>query len=340
MKTNHFKRLQMMCIIMQFVPVVLIAQGIQEYASKTSKDKIKKSILVAQSPVTAGGFSDGHGRNPVLTSKDQIPDTIALITFYINDFGTVKSGPYTISSYWLGSNGGNVVANELERKSVQMLKESFSKQGIVLLTPSEFLNTKEKRDYYYKNFSPKASKMAKFLSNVETSDVAIAAGADYYRSFDISVSWDAIRAESLVNDLGKKLGINGLLTIAVNIQSDKKDIYITGMRMALNGPNPIPKEDKNYVAQNMGNGYYYGQSYTDCNFGFPKPALIGKYENVKTTSKKTTYEGPNSYSAVMTKSAEILLDVSGIETIAETLVEKTFETMHEAIEKAATKYKK
>ena len=52
---------------------------IREYVDGTDKEKIKKSILIEQQPVTAGGFADGHSRWPLLTSPDQLPDTIALI---------------------------------------------------------------------------------------------------------------------------------------------------------------------------------------------------------------------------------------------------------------------
>ncbi len=315
------------------------AQQVQEYVSNTSKDKIRKGIQITQKPVVAGGFGDGHGRNPVLTNRSQVPDTIGIISLYINDFGTVKEGPYSISSYWISPDGGNQIANTLVQQVMAPLKEAFRKQGVVLLDPTEYLNTPAKRKYYYDTFTPKVSRLAKFLSNIETKHVDTSVGADFYRPFDISVCWDAIRAESLVNDLGKNLGLKGMLTVAFNMQTDARTINMLGIRMALNGPNPIPKEDKKYVAQNMGNGYYFGQIYADCNFNFPKPLLVGRYHNIK-NKKKSSSGVLDSYKVTITKSAEIGLDVSGTEVVVEILSEKMFAEINEAIEKAAPKYSK
>lgn len=326
-------------LIACLVPVVGFSQGVREFVDKTSVEKISKSVTMAQKPVTAGGFSDGHGRNPVLTSKTQIPDTVGVVSFYINDVGTVNYGPYSVSSYWISPDGGNTIANKIEEETMQALKDRFREAGIVLLTPKEYLNTPAKHEYYYNTFKPKVSKLAKFLSNIETKHVDTSVGADYYRPFDISVAWDAIRAESLIDDLGKNIGLKGLLTVAVNLQTDNKSIYMHGMRLALNGPNPIPKEDKKYVAQNMGNGYYFGQIYFDSNFSFPKPVLVGKYVNVKTTGKKSKSTGLDSYEVHLTQSAEIGLDVDGLDVIAGVIAAKSLVTLDEAIADASKKYK-
>ena len=173
--------------------------------------------------------------------------------------------------------------------------------------------------------------------NVDTS-----VGADHYRPFDITVAWDPIRSESLVTDLGKKLGLKGIATLAFDIQTDRKDIFLLSARLALQGPNPIPKEDKKYVAQNMGNGYYYGQVFTDVNFRIPRPALIGQYYNIKKAAKKDVVRTGGLYQQTVTskQGADIGLDPSGLETIVALLTEKTFDTIQESIEKAASKYRK
>jgi hypothetical protein len=231
--------------------------------------------------------------------------------------------------------GGNAIADHFEKQTVAVLKEQFQEEGKILLTPNEFLDTKAKQDYYFKTFSPGISKMAKFLSNIENKEAVIAAEADGYRTFDITAAWDAIRAESLVADLGENIGIKGILSVAIILQTDKKEINMASMRMTLNGPNPIPKEDKNYVAQNLGNGYYFGQIYTDCNFVFSKPVLIGTYDNTGKASKERTDDV-----LIQTSAATINLNINGIEVVSEALTEMTFETLYEGISKAAPKYKK
>ncbi len=340
MKTKHLTAF--LILVLVAVSSALVAQStIKEFVEKTGKEKIKKSVIVTQSPVTAGGFSDGHGRNPVLTNTSQIPDTMALVSFYINDFGTTEHiKNISISNYWITPEGGNLVATQIEARTINALKASFLKEGIVLLTPQEYLNTPAKRDYYYNKFVPKVSKLGKFLGDVETKKVDTQVSANYYRPFDIAVAYDVLRAESLIDDLGKNIGVKGMVTVAVYLQTDKRNINLQSVRMAINGPNPIPKEDKKYVAQNMGNGYYYGQIYSDCHYDFAKLVEIGEYENVKTVSKKSTFSVSGGSTVHKTQSAEIVLDLTGMETLVEVLAEKSFETMRDAIEKAVPKYRK
>ena len=225
----------------------------------------------------------------------------------------------SITYYNLSGEAGNYFANEIYKRSVAALKEKFKQQGAVLLTPEEFLNTKEKKDYYYKEFVPKVSKLANFLSGLENKGVDMVAGANGFRIFDVVAAWDALRAESLGSDLAKKLGVGGVLSIQIGLMDVKgRRLELNQIKMALNGPNPVPKEDKKYVAQNMGNGYYYGNIYSYTNFPLKKPLEIA-------TFKKKQMENVN---------------LDGIETLLGLNVEKMYDSMRAAIEKAARKYNK
>lgn len=295
-------------------------KSIKEYVEKTGPEKIKKNIVMGpgNEPVTAGGFADGHGKNPVLITKSQIPDTVALITYYIYDVGTeVKGGNY-IYSYSLSSSGGNYFANKLHNEGIKKLKEEFRSKGIVLLTPEEFLNTPQKKNYYYKEFIPQISKLGSFLSGIETKGNDVSVAADGYRGFDISAAPDHLRSESLGGDLAKKLGVKGVFSIAIELMSSKKEVKINGIKMALHGPNPIPKEDKKYIAQNMGNGWYAGQLYSFGYMYFKDPILIGEFKKDQVVSEN--YEG-----------------IGEVESL---FVDKFYDAMSEAIEKAAKKYSK
>jgi hypothetical protein len=296
-------------------------KSIKEFVDKTGKEKIKKSIGMGPGcvPVTAGGFKDGHGRNPVLISKKQIPDTIALITFYINDIGTESRIKNISTTYYsLSEKGGNIVANDIYNTTIDRLKAKYRELGIVLLTPNEFLDTPEKKNFYYNKFVPEVSKLGTFLSGMETKQVDIAATADYFRHFDVSAAGDHLRAESLGSELAKKLEVNGVLSIMIEIRSDGKNIFMNGLKMFLNGPNPIPKEDKKYVAQNMGNGYYHGQVYATGTFYFKKEIPVGK----------------------MVKGKIENLNFMGSEIIFEAFAEKFQNEMLLAIDKASKKYSK
>lgn len=295
-------------------------QTINGYVEKSGEEKIKKNIVMPAGayPQTAGGYEDGHGINPLLTSKDQLPDTIALITWHIYDIGTsnhIKN--VSITYYSLTENGGNIMANGLLEASITQLKASFKAQGVVLLTPDEYLDTEEKRNYYNNTFIPEISKLGKFLSGIETKQQDISVTADGYRAFDISAGGDFLRAQSLGGELAEKLGVEGVLSIAAELMSDNKRVNLNGLKMVLHGPNPIARQDKKYVSQNMGAGYYEGQIYANGYFYFDKPMEVATFKD-----KKQTLTG----------------NFAGIDVVLNCFVEKFYEKMHECIEKAAKKY--
>ena len=166
---------------------------------------------------------------------------------------------------------------------------------------------------------PQISKMGKFLSGIETNQQDISVTANGYRAFDISAASDFLRAESLGADLAKKLGVKGELSIGVELMSDNKHINMNGIKIALHGPNPVPKVDKKYISQNMGAGYYEGQIYANGYRFFKNPIEIGKFEKKQQTINE---------------------NFDGMGTVLECFVEKFYESMNESVEKAKKKYGK
>jgi hypothetical protein len=297
-------------------------KSIREYVDKTDSEKIKSSIVIGLRPVTAAGYGDGHGSTPLLTSKNQIPDTIALVSFYIYDLGsyTVSQGGNVVATTYtsVSEKGGNILANEILSKSIADLRAGYLRNGIVLLTPEEFLDTEEKRNFYYNEFVPNVSKMGNFLSNLETRHQDIAVTADYYRPLDVAAAHDHLRAESLGYDLATRLGVDGVMISATELQSSSKVVNIHGFKMSLHGPNPIPKEDKDYIGQKTGTGYYNGNAYASGTFYFKQPIQVAEWE----------------------KKQMVNINFDGIGVILGCFPEAFFEAMVESIEKAAPKYNK
>src|SRR5690606_34429115 len=114
-------------------------KSIKEYVEKTNTEKINKSIVMGPGlqPVRAKGFGDGHGKNPLLLSTSQLPDTVALITLYIYDLGTTstqKAGNWINTSYSaVSESGGNIIANEIYKNTITDLRAALKQQGVVLL---------------------------------------------------------------------------------------------------------------------------------------------------------------------------------------------------------------
>jgi hypothetical protein len=262
-------------------------KSVKDYVERNNSEKIKKDIKIGIVPQTAGSFDDGHGSTPLLTSVSQLPDTIALASFHIYDIGTsnhIKN--VSVTYFSLSESGGNIMANKLLNSTLSKLRESFKAQGVVLLTPDQYLNTKEKKDFYYKTFEPGISKLGKFLSDIETKRNDISVTADGYRAFDIAASSDFRRAESMGGELAKTLNVDALLSIGIELMSDKKNVAMNGVKMTLHGRNPVTKVDKKYVAQNMGNGYYEGQIYAGGQFYFDKPVDIAAFSKGQVVEEK------------------------------------------------------
>lgn len=281
---------------------------IKEYVNDKGSEKIKKSIDKAAGPYQ--GFEDGHGMTPYLTSEKQIPDTVALITFYVYDKGTTTYSPAFITTHSLSEQGGNYFANHFHQQAIAKLKESFKSQGIVLLTPDEFLNTEEKRNYYYKEFKPQISKLGNFLSGMESGSSEMAVCADYYRGFDEAAAFDFKRSTSLGNELAGKLGVKAVLSISLELQDDGKNVNINGVKWTMNGPNPVAKLDRKYVGA-FGAGYQEGLVYFKSYYYFDKGVRFAK-------RKKKVLEEEN---------------YEGIEDVLSLFAEVSVETMKESIQK-------
>ncbi len=310
-------KLTLVSFIVFFFQYSFAQKSIKEYVEKNDSKKIDKAFMMDPycQPTTSKGFKDGHGKGPYLTSKDQLPKKVALVTFNINDLGAASStsgNGLTITTYTsLTENGGNVVASKMHDLTISNLKKKFEENGAVLLTPSEYLDTPEKKSFYYKTFMPEVSKLGKFLSNIETRGTDISVCADGYRYFDMGASFDFLRSQSMGFDLANELGVDAVLSIGVVIQSNGKEGYVRSMKMALNGPNPVPKMDKKYVAQKLGNGYYNGQIYVGAWLPFKKPIK----------------------SLVIRKKQITEMNFDGLEVLFEAFIDKFYSTMNAAIEK-------
>ena len=314
------KLLSILCIL--FCSQNLFSQNsIKEYVAKYGKEKIKKKILIDGlcKPTTLKSYKDGHGKNPFLSAKEQLPDTIALITFNISDLGfstTWENDWIRVNEYFSVTEAdGNIIANEILRQTFTSLKEEFKEHGVVLLTIDEVLNTQEKRDYYYNTFAPELSKIGKFLSNIENNGVDKSVCATNYRYFDLGAAWDYLRSQSLGYELANNLEVDGVFSVATVIQTRIKDGNIRAVKMVLHAPNPNPKQDKRYVGQKMGVGYYNGQIYAGGYYTFKKAITCMELGKEHITS----------------------MDFDGLEIIFESFIERFYDEIDTAISKVSKK---
>jgi len=307
------KLLSILCFLL-CNQMIVAQKSIKDYVTKNSNEKIKKSIVTPGKPATHKSFKDGHGINPYFSSTKQLPDTIALVTFHINDVDALRkiSGVYE-DLQKVSSKGGSSLANKIQIQTIASLKEAFKKRGSVLLTPEEYLDTEEKREFYYNAFSPEVSKLGRALTNLENKATNISVCADFYRFFDLRAALDYKRSASLGGELTDKLGVDGLLSIAVELETNKKGGNLRLVKMAIHGPNPNPKVDKKYFGQKNGTGYNDGQLYFGGTLSFKKPIKILDVSNKKLEN----------------------LNIDGVEVIFSNFIEKFYDTMDTAIKKVS-----
>lgn len=297
-----------------FITNTIAQTPMEEYVNKNGVEKIKKKFIVdaLSHPATHKSFKDGHGKTPYLSSTDQLPDTIALITFHVNE--SYKDIDWSRTTEFEAENalkGGNTIANLIESHTLMSLKDAFKKRGAILLTPKEYLDTDRKITFYYEIFAPEVSKVGKFLSNIENRNIDLSFCASGYRYFDMGAALDYKRSQSLGGELINKIDVSGSLSISiVTSSSKKKGILVHSVKMAIHGPNPNPKIDKKYFGQKTGTGYYNGQLYFGGTFAFKKPIQIIDIANRK-------------------------INLDGFEVILSSFIEKYYDEMEVAINKVS-----
>lgn len=259
---------------------------IKEYVSKVGVEKIKKHIRKVN--VQDNGFEDGHGRFPYFTSKNQLPDTIGLITFYVYDEGTTERTPSFVTTTNISESGGNYFANELHKEAIKQLKESFKTKGIVLQTPDEYLDSDEKQKFYAEKFQPRISKLGKIISGLEERRTDMAVCADNYRGFDINAAADHERMISMGYELTEKLGLDAVLSIAIRLQDDGKRLFLHEIKWTINGPNPVAKWKDHKYRGCCGAKYQEGLVYYFSTYTIKKPIQIARRKRKELTEENYT----------------------------------------------------
>lgn len=297
-----------------FMPNGIAQTQMEDYVKKNGMEKIKKSIVIDafSKPATQKSFKDGHGKTPYLSSTNQLPKKIAMITFHINDLEGIGEG-WRSGGGTLSDSEGNSIANLIHNQTLKSLKEAFKKRSATLLIPQEYLDTEDKINFYYKSFSPEVSKAGKFLSNIEDNRTDISVCANTYRYFDLGAAFDYKRSQSLGNDLANNIDAGGLLSIAVDLYYSSKGVFVSNIKMTIHGPNPNPKLDKKYIGQKNGTGYYNGQLYIGGNFAFKKVIKV-----IDPKQEKDYHKG-----------------FEGLEVIFTCFIEKYYDVMDTAIAKVS-----
>ncbi len=261
-----------------------------EFATETS-DPAK--IKVRFDFPGEGRNSNGSGYSANMDLLNPKPKRVALISYYLYDPGKGKTtggaqSSVVTASVWRTADAvGQTQVDGFYDKSIVTLKKSFKDNGIDLLTPSEFLDSDEKIDFFF-GFSQESAKKEKttitkrnatggFISEIATASVSTLKVSPYgkgYREFFVANEGDDESmisnfqsgifssnrklTSSLGYELAKGLGVDAVVVVYICTRKPKqtKDDYgVNSVVTMMLGPNPGRDQSSDPEAKNLGQFY-------------------------------------------------------------------------------------
>lgn len=220
------------------------------------------------------GHGSPKGTGPVayLPALGGLPKRVALVSFYVWDSGNETHSVYNTTIQWsvtksVTGSGREHSANALYEAAIGPMKNAFAAQGVQLLTPSEFLDTPEKKAAY-ESFTPEHGGVGAVMGFLTKKNRSEPAAADGYRvlllpsnnnpknnKFEMAAQGgDGKLFQGLGHDLATALGVDAVLIVYNPLQAQSRTIELKGTYAYMFGPNPVPKGDSTL--------YWTGHQYT------------------------------------------------------------------------------
>ncbi len=300
------------------------APKLSKYASQADMQK-KARYDVSTSTIN----DNGKGFTVDFDKLKQKPKRVALVSFYTEDPGFTKvTGTNMTGKNFTTTNtgeaGAKMYANYFYQASIANIKKSFADNGMELLTPAEYLNTTDKKNYY-NSFTVKHSKLnkvgaalTKFMKRAGNAGTTIEckAAADGFILADLNKNspiadakkkavkknggvgvFDNEMIECLGNDLCKELDVDAVVIVMNTQLCDKRSRhYLAATSMYMFGPNPLPlKEGKK---DNM--FYSKGLFYTGYRMAFKKGLHIDAKAKTEEEKARLDTDNKKAYNNMIT----------------------------------------
>ncbi len=276
------------------------ATGLNNDVTEFAKETATKTDVKVRFDFPAEGRnSKGSGYSANMELVNPKPKRVALISYYLYDPGKGKTtgganSAFVTASVWRTPDGiGQNQVDGFYSSSIDALKSSFKENGIELLTPTEFLDTDEKVDFYF-GFSQESAKKEKttitkrkatggFISQVATASVSTLKVSPLdrgYREFFVANEGDDESSianfqggifsanrkltSSLGNELCKGLGVDAVMVVYIctrKIKQTKGDYGVNAVVMMMLGPNPVRTRETDPEAENLGQFYCGTRTY-------------------------------------------------------------------------------
>ncbi len=287
-----------------------------EFATETANPE---KIKVRFDFPSEGRNSNGSGYSANMELVNPKPKRVALISYYLYDPGKGKTtggaqSSVVTAAVWRTSDAmGQMQVNGFYDKSIDALRKSFKENGIDLLTPSEFLDTDEKIDFFF-GFSQESAKKEKttitkrnatggFISQVATASVStlkVSPLGKGYREFFVSnegddessianfqggvLSANRKLTSSLGYELAKGLGVDAVVVVYIctrKLKQTKDDYGVNAVVTMMLGPNPVRTEGTDPEAKNLGQFYCGTRTYYSSPLIFKESkGVFGQYDGM------------------------------------------------------------
>lgn len=257
---------------------VLLAQKATPFAAKTA-DAEKISVKF-DFPTEGRTAKNGSGYSVNVDLLDPKPAKVALVSFYLYDPANAKtkggamSGQASTSMWRTPDALAQTQVDGFYAQSIAPLIAGFKEFGIDLLTPDQFLDTDEKKDFFY-GFDQESGKKEKtdrtvygrLGTVVNLSTIKVCPYDEGYRPFFVvnepvgeSAGQNFVNAgigganrkmtSSLGYELAQGLGVDAVVVCYIvthKVSANKEDYEVDVVSLFMFGPNPMSEgpDDKN-----------------------------------------------------------------------------------------------
>ena len=284
-------------------------KSIQELAELSDK-KFEKKVSSGNSAVLVKSFAKNARRKGVDLPDPLVPPLkkVGILSFFTADLSERDSKAIRrggIYESFLTTDGGKEILQSFHDEALNALKNEFSSQGIMLLTPEEYLT--EETLEIYDNFQIETSKMgsavlasANYLQGQSEKSIVAATGYKVFPAPTVLSGTDP-KVISSMADLANQLGVDALLTVQIVTRKEKNKIGLSAIRISLHGPNPVPDDPKvKYGLGKYVSGILIEYAGTEFN-----PAIPFAYLNKKDKSFESIET--QSFDTIIKRYASILL---------------------------------
>ena len=223
---------------------------------------------------------NGGGYTVHYPTLGAVPKKVALVSISYHDPGNTKGTKTQVTTMRTPTALAQMHINAYARVAVEPIKKAYAEYGMEVLTPDQFLDTEEKKEFYNNFTFEKAKSLNKLLTKIATAgtSVSLNLAATGYRemvpknevvvlngkpgtSFNLMEAKTKSTLNALGNDLCKGLGVDAVIIVYNSHHTkDMSKVNLNFVSMVLMGPNPIQLGEGDKKPLVYRNGVYFASA--------------------------------------------------------------------------------